>query len=191
MQGGQPASLIQGGWWEQPITVNSLNKLMLFQMEGRRYICVPSCQLPAGSLPSNAGVLRLIYSFGYMKTFCWNKTHCFRNPTIVGWFLPAGCMSSSGNLWASLPVLERLAGLPAQEEGPGLCLSNNCISDMMILQNHVNHKKIVNFLFICVIFYFFIFILFLVMSRKSIFFLKTQLADQLGRKTRVRVLPKT
>ena len=67
-------------------------------MEGRRYIGVPCGQLPAGSLPSNAEVLRLIYSFGDMQTFRWNKAHCSRTPTMVGCTLPAGCTTSGGNL---------------------------------------------------------------------------------------------
>ena len=67
-------------------------------MEGRRYIGVPTRLLPAGSLPSNADVLRLIYSFGEMKTFRWNKAHCTRTPSMIGCSLPAGCRSAGGNL---------------------------------------------------------------------------------------------
>ena len=89
---------------------------MVFQMEGRRYIGVPTRDLPAGSLPSNVEVLRLIYSFGDMKTFRWSKAHCPRTPNIVGCSLPAGCLSAGGSLCLFRVLREKWNMFPAVKD---------------------------------------------------------------------------
>ena len=81
----------------QPL--GQVGQLLGLQMEGRFWRCigVATGQLSARSFPSNADGLRLIYSFGDMKTSRWSKSHCTRTPNMVGCSLPAGCLRASGN----------------------------------------------------------------------------------------------
>jgi hypothetical protein len=75
-------------------------------MEPKRYIGLPSRQLPAEKLPSRADMLRLIHSYGNMKGVQMGKLHC---PfvgiagTTVGCTGPGGC--NGGQLTKTLVIL--------------------------------------------------------------------------------------
>ena len=61
-------------------------------MEVRRYIGVPTRQLPAWSLPCKGNVLRLLHSYRDMRSFRWGKVHY----PFVGTTNMVGCTEPGG-----------------------------------------------------------------------------------------------